>query len=111
MRPSSSTSVAIFPDRSDTLTHSSQFARIAALHALQCDLLEAVASSQPLNDVAQILCRRVEEIAPEVVCSLLSVDREGRLHPLAAPSLPEAYSLALDGAEIGPEIGSCGTAA
>jgi len=82
-----------------------------ALHALQRDVLEAVASGQPLERVAHLLCRRVEQLAPAVVCSVLTVDDAGRLHPLAAPSLPEAFSRALDGTEIGPHVGSCGTAA
>ena len=29
----------------------------------------------------------------------------------AAPSLPEAYSMAIHGAPVGPKSGSCGTAA
>ena len=40
-----------------------------------------------------------------------TVDREGRMHPVAAPSLPQHYSDALDGIMIGPGVGSCGTAA
>ena len=82
-----------------------------ALHALQYDVLEAIASDQPLDRVAHLLCCRVEALAPTVVCSILTVDDRGRLHPLAGPSLPEAYSHALDGTPIGPKIGSCGTAA
>ena len=42
-----------------------------ALHALQRDVLEAVASGQPLERVAHLLCRRVEQLAPAVVCSVL----------------------------------------
>lgn len=82
-----------------------------ALYALQCEVLEAVASGQPLDRVVQLLCRSIERILPAVVCSVLTVDDEGRLRPLAGPSLPEAYSRALDGIQIGPDVGSCGTAA
>jgi diguanylate cyclase (GGDEF)-like protein len=42
---------------------------------------------------------------------MVTVDRAGRLHPLAAPSLPGEYSAALDGVPIGPAVGSCGSAA
>jgi PAS domain-containing protein len=87
-------------------THSS-----ARLLALQCDVLEAVAAGQPLDGVANLLCHRVEQLAPGVICSVLTVDGEGRLHPLAGPSLPEAYSRALNGTQIGPDVGSCGAAA
>jgi diguanylate cyclase (GGDEF)-like protein len=82
-----------------------------ALHALQCQVLEAVAASQPLDRVAHLLCLHVEQLAPGVVCSVLTVDSEGRLHPLAGPSLPDAYSRALDGTQIGPDVGACGSAA
>src|SRR4249919_2830948 len=41
---------------------------------------------------------------------LLSPDRK-RLSHCAAPNLPRAYCNAIDGVEIGPCVGSCGTAA
>ena len=43
--------------------------------------------------------------------SLLHVDADGLIHPLGGPSLPDDYSRALDGVAIGPDIGSCGSAA
>ena len=48
---------------------------------------------------------------PDVVCSLLTIDDTGHLRPLAAPGLPDSYSAALDGLAIGPDVGSCGSAA
>jgi diguanylate cyclase (GGDEF)-like protein len=53
----------------------------------------------------------VERRLPDVICSVLRVDRGGILHPLSAPSLPPEYSAALEGLAIGPEVGSCGSAA
>jgi GAF domain-containing protein len=53
----------------------------------------------------------VEAVAPGVLCTVLAVDEQGRVHPLAAPSVAAAYSAALEGAPIGPRAGSCGTAA
>ncbi|WIV98370.1 putative bifunctional diguanylate cyclase/phosphodiesterase [Kinneretia aquatilis] len=78
---------------------------------LQRQVLEAVALGRPLPVVMDLLCRRVESLAPDVICSVLAVDAQGRLRPLAAPSLPSSYSNALDGLPIGPAAGSCGTAA
>lgn len=78
---------------------------------LQTEVLEAVACGEPLVAVADLLCRRAEALAPGVVCTILSIDGEGRLRPLAAPSLPLAYSSAIDGLSIGPQGGSCGAAA
>ncbi len=65
----------------------------------------------PIVDCMDILCRHAEELAPSVVCSVLAVDSGGKLRPLASPSLPAYYSDAIDGIEIGPTVGSCGTAA
>jgi diguanylate cyclase (GGDEF)-like protein len=60
--------------------------------------------------MAQV-CKEVEGIAPEVTASILAVDANGRIHPLAAPGLPQDICAALDGLPIGPSAGSCGTAA
>ncbi|MBI5264165.1 MAG: EAL domain-containing protein [Bradyrhizobium sp.] len=81
------------------------------LWSLQQLIMSALADEVPITQIAGRLCSRVEEIAPDVVCSLLHVDADGLLHPLGSPSLPEEYSRALDGVAIGPDIGSCGSAA
>lgn len=82
-----------------------------AVAGLQREVLEAVALGRPLATVMDLLCRRVEALAPEVLCTVLAVDTGGQVHPLAAPGLPAAFSQALEGALIGPKAGSCGTAA
>ena len=84
---------------------------VAALRALQHDVLEGVATGRPLRDIMDLLCRRVEALVPSVVCSVLAIDQRGRLLHLASPSLPPHYSGAIDGVAIGPTVGSCGTAA
>jgi len=81
------------------------------LRSLQQLIMSALADEVSITDIADRLCRRVEEIAPDVVSSLLYVDAGGLLHSLGGPSLPEDYSQALDGLAIGPDIGSCGSAA
>lgn len=48
----------------------------------------------------------------ELISSILLLSSDGkRLSHGAAPSLPKAYCAAIDGSEIGPRAGSCGTAA
>ena len=81
------------------------------LRSLQQLILNALADEIPITEIADRLCRRVEEIAPDVVSSLLHIDAGGLIHPLGGPSLPEDYSRALDGVAIGPDIGCCGSAA
>lgn len=78
---------------------------------LQHRVLDAMARDRPLAEVLEMVCLEVERIAPEVTASILEVDGNGALHPLAGPSLPASYSQTLDGVLIGPEVGSCGTAA
>ncbi|NVN87040.1 MAG: EAL domain-containing protein [Rhodopseudomonas sp.] len=81
------------------------------LHSLQRDVLEALALEMPIRDVFDLLCRRVEIIAPDVVSSVLQITAAGLIRPLAGPNLPAGYGEALDGVAIGPEVGSCGAAA
>jgi GAF domain-containing protein len=48
----------------------------------------------------------------EILTSVLLLSPDGkRLAHGAAPSLPQSYREAIDGSEIGPKAGSCGTAA
>ena len=81
------------------------------LRSLQQLIMGALADEIPITEIADRLCRRVEQIAPDVVSSLLYVDAGGLIHPLGGPGLPDDYSKALDGVAIGPDIGSCGSAA
>lgn len=78
---------------------------------LQYKLLHAMADELPLPQLMALVCREVERIAPEVAASILAVDAQGQLQPLAAPSLPVEFSNAITGLAIGPGVGSCGTAA
>src|SRR4051794_2542503 len=81
------------------------------LRSLQQLIMSALADELPIAEIADQLCRRVEAIAPDVVASVLHVDSDGLLHPLGGPSLPDDYSRALEGIAIGPDVGSCGSAA
>lgn len=66
-----------------------------------------VACEQILDDIVQL----IERQAPGMLCSILLLDQGKRLKHGAAPHLPEAYIRAIDGTDIGPSHGSCGTAA
>lgn len=74
-------------------------------------ILEMIATGCTLAATATRLCLEAEKLAPDAICSVLTVDGEGLIHPLAGPSLPPTYSAALDGIAVGPAVGSCGTAA
>lgn len=78
---------------------------------LQNTILEMIATGATLASTASRMCVEAEKLAPGVICSVLTVDKAGILHPLAGPSLPISYSASLDGLAIGPDTGSCGIAA
>lgn len=94
-----------------TVTMLTDITRAKMHEALQHRVLEAMAREKPLAEVLEMVCQEVERIAPEVAASILEVDANGLLRPLAAPSLPPSYSMHIDGLAIGPAVGSCGTAA
>ncbi len=64
-----------------------------------------------VEEAGNHICIHAEQLAAGVLCSIVTVDRGGRLHPLAGPTIAPDYSAALDGIMIGPGVGSCGTAA
>lgn len=78
---------------------------------LQHKALAAMVRDAPLVEVLTLVCRELEQIAPEVMASVVRVDAEGRLRPQAGPSLPAKYHQMVDGVAIGPNVGTCGTAA
>ncbi|HET7612659.1 MAG TPA: GAF domain-containing sensor histidine kinase, partial [Gemmatimonadaceae bacterium] len=65
-----------------------------------------------MRESLDTLIRLIERVAPGMRGSVLLLDADGvTLHHGAAPSLPTPYCRAIDGAQIGPSAGSCGTAA
>ncbi|MFN3636318.1 MAG: diguanylate cyclase domain-containing protein, partial [Rhizobium rhizophilum] len=78
---------------------------------LQNIILEKIATGQSLAETVDYLCREVETMRDDIVCSVLLLDEERRLRHLAGPSLPLEYTSAIDGIAIGHGVGSCGTAA
>jgi PAS domain S-box-containing protein len=84
--------------------------RAEALLTGEKRILEMVARGDSLVQILDSLCRLVEEQASGVLTSILLLDGD-RLRHGAAPSLPKAYTDAIDGVVIGPSVGSCGTAA
>ena len=78
----------------------------------QKQVLEMIARGAPLSETLDKLLRVVEAQFDEMYCSILLLDGDGRnLRHGAAPRLPESYTRAIDGATIGADAGSCGTAA
>jgi len=86
--------------------------RAEALLAAENQILEMVATGRPLAVILDGLCRLVDTLCDKSLASILLIDPNGRcLRRGAGPSFPEAFLAAVDGVEIGPCVGSCGTAA
>ncbi len=87
-------------------------ARVRILGEIEQRVLEMVASGETLASTFEVLVRAIEAENPNAIASILLLSPDGKhLFHGAAPSLPEEYRRAIDGAPIGPRAGSCGTSA
>jgi PAS domain S-box-containing protein len=78
----------------------------------QKEVLELIAAGTPLAQTLDTLLRGIEAQSAEMLCSILLLDADGvHVRHGSAPSLPESFTRAIDGAAIGASAGSCGTAA
>src|SRR5229473_149219 len=85
--------------------------RAEALRDGESRILEMIARDAPLEEILENLVRVVEAQFAGLLCSVLLLDEDGQhVRHGAAPSLPKAYTKAIDGLCIGPKAGSCGTA-
>jgi PAS domain S-box-containing protein len=83
-----------------------------SLLAGQNRVLEMIAAGISLPTILEVVVHFIEAQSHQMRCSVLLLDEEGcKLRVGAAPSFPEAYNQAIDGMNIGPNAGSCGTAA
>ena len=82
--------------------------------ASQARILELIAQGTSLTKVLGVLAEEVENNLEGTRCSILLVEPGGsgpKLMLSAAPSMPEAYRLAVDGLPVGPGISPCSLAA
>ena len=78
-----------------------------AIYALQCEVLEAVASGQTLRQVIRLLCSKVGQVTPGVVCAVTAIDETNHLRHLADSGLPVAFTALLDGLDCSAHPGWC----
>ena len=83
-----------------------------ALSRLDETVLAVIMARAPLSKILATLCTEIESHYSGLLCSVLLLDPDGvTLRNGAAPSLPVDFCRSIDGAKIGPNVGSCGTAA
>lgn len=74
-------------------------------------LLEMIASGHAVTDVANAICRVVEEVMPASICELRLIDRNSPTIDFAvAPSLPAAYVKDVVGTKLRDDLLPCGLA-
>jgi formate hydrogenlyase transcriptional activator len=74
--------------------------------------LEMIAGGARLSDILADICGAMDAQDPTVMSTVLLMDPDGkRLWPAAGPRVPHGWTKAITPLEIGPAVGSCGTAA
>ncbi len=82
------------------------------MDVLRSFMLERLSSTLPQSQVLQEFVLKIEAALPGALCSVLLLDPDGQhLGQGVAPHLPDFYNAAIDGVQIGMNVGSCGTAA
>jgi len=85
--------------------------RAVLLQQGQNKVLQQIATGRPLGQVLETLVLTIENQFDDILGSVMLVDDNGiNLKAAVAPNLPADYVALTDGIEIGPRMGSCGTA-
>lgn len=79
--------VCVFTDITDTKMR----------EVLQNRAVDAMARDVTSDEVLELICSEVERIVPEAKVAIIGLDENGRLYPMAAPSLSEACRKSLLG--------------
>ncbi|WP_158976432.1 PAS domain S-box protein [Cellulophaga sp. L1A9] len=78
----------------------------------QSHVMDMIIQHEPLKSIAYKIIETIETAIPNCQGSILLLDNEtGKLQKLAAPSLSETYTHAIEKMFIGPKCGSSGTTA
>jgi PAS domain S-box-containing protein len=86
--------------------------RTESLVAAEQRTLEMIANGAGLSEVLDDLCAAIDAHAPAAASMVCLMDLDGKqLLPAASPHVPAAFTRAITPWPIGPNRGSCGTAA
>ncbi len=86
--------------------------RAESLLAAEKTTLEMIAGGAGLTEILENLCGTIDAQAPYIISTVLLMDPDGnRLWPAVGPRVPSGWTQAITPLEIGPRVGSCGTAA
>jgi PAS domain S-box-containing protein len=95
-----------------TATELDEPAQAASLLLAERRSLEMIAGGARLSDILTDICSAIDAHDPAIMSTVLLMDPDGkRLWPAAGPRVPAAWTEIITPLEIGPVMGSCGTAA
>lgn len=94
-------------DLTDSLDKRGHYERVLAE---QARIFEAIAKGEPHERLLEMIVRAIEALSPGTITSILLLDGNTLRHG-PAPGLPGFYTDAINGITIGPDVGSCGSAA
>ena len=81
------------------------------MREIETQVLAQISTRHELPDILRTVAAGIEDAAPGTVASILLLDEDGKhVRHGAAPSLPASFTRRIDGMEIGPGVGACGTA-
>ncbi len=69
-----------------------------------------ISKEKPVDEILRFLLNGFEGLYPQMNTSILRIEDQKVWH-VASPSLPDTYCQQMNGHSIGPQCGSCGTAA
>jgi PAS domain S-box-containing protein len=85
--------------------------RAEVLQSAERRALEMLAGNAPIGAILTVLAEMIEDVSVDTIASILLLDENStHLRHGAAPHLPDAVNRIIDGLEVGPTNGSCGTA-
>jgi PAS domain S-box-containing protein len=86
--------------------------RVQELLGTQMRVLKSIALGRQISEVLEVITTEVEACIEGSLSSILLVSKDGKqLHRGSVNSLPEEYNKIVEGVEIAPRVGSCGSAA
>lgn len=84
--------------------------RIADFECFRSGILELIVKNTPLTEILNEIVLGIETLNPSMICTVVLIENS-KIRMGASPSLPKIFNEAIEGVSIGPETGSCGTAA
>lgn len=84
--------------------------RIVNFERFRSRILEKLVKNSPLPELLHDIVTGIEALNPSMICSIVLIE-DAKIKIGVANSLPKSFNEAIEGIPIGPNVGSCGTAA